>query len=174
MTAYYVGSLELGAAIPTLLAAQASITVSVGVSLPEVTARLDGWIALHANLLLTPPSFAGQVTAVADLLAQLQLSATLGLPDVDFQVSAALVAIAELEGILAGLSAQLDFAATLQLGVGGIHFYRVESTSDQVGADLAAVLSAGIPGAPPGTQAYGVLMVGTTPQARAALEVTLA
>jgi hypothetical protein len=175
MTAYYVGSLNLGAAIPVALQAQVGLDAAVAVSLPDISAKLAGWIALQAQLILTPPSLGGQITAVGDLLLQLEASVSLGLPDVDFQLAAAAGIIAELEATLGALQAQVAFSASLSalFGVGGIHAYHVESTAGQVGADLQAVLSAGIPGADSGVEAYGVLLVATTSAGRAALQATL-
>ncbi len=139
----FKGSLTLGAAVPTALTAQAAISASAGLALPELTAQLEGLGQVSAALAVGAPDLTATINAALDTVASLQ--AAISGPTVTLQASAVLDAIAEVQASLGALQAQLQLAADLgvQLGSAGVHLYTARGApASQLGDALRSELIA--------------------------------
>ena len=168
MTVKHVGSMTLGSALPTALAAQGAIDASIGLVLPEIQAKLAGLLAVN----LIPPTIAASLTTALQLVANIQAAITVGAPAVDIQLAAVAQLIAELQAQIVSLQAQLAFSATLSatLGASGIHLYSYDGEAGELGSELQAELSGGFPGGQPSDATFAMLAAGTTPAAIAAIK----
>lgn len=124
MSLVYGGEITLGALCPTVLSATAAATA-------EVQAQAAGAASLSASLSITPPTVATQITILTQFLAQLQASATLGLPSVSYDLSAC-------AALSASLAASLSVLVALQalLGTGGVFAYTYAGAMNGLGAAL--------------------------------------
>lgn len=167
MTVSHLGSVTLGAAVPAALAAQGSIDLAVGVSLPEIQAKLAGLLAAN----LVPPTLAASLTTALQVVAGIQAAITLGLPPIDFQAAAIAEVIVLLQDQLALLQAQASFSIALgtTLGASGIHLCKYEGEVGQFGTQLQQECSDGFPGGSASDETLALILAGTTPEAIAAL-----
>lgn len=156
-----VGTFSMGSIIPLLLAALVQVEGDAAL----LAARLEGLIALQANMALTPPSISAD--AVAALAAALQITFPA------LEVTAVASAILELEASLGSLNAFLAIGALL--GVFGIHVYQVEGTANEMAAELVTDLSPGFPGstAAPWQRGTGFFLVAATGSAEVALKACI-
>lgn len=171
MTVTFEGSITIGGAVPLLNTANAALTLSASATLPNITAQLEGLANVSVALTIGPPDIAGTITATAEVLLQLQ--ASISGPTVSLEIAAILSLIAELEVELGNIQLAVGLAASIDLVLGqsGVFVYSYEGTVSALGPELSAALLANPPGLP-GNTAGGVLLVGSTPAAIAAL-VTL-
>lgn len=149
MTIAYKGSLSIGDLCPLVVSAHAA-------TFAELNAKLAGLLELQAKLTITPPSIAGSITIVANLLAGLQAAVTLGLPGVDFQLAAVAAAMVSIN---ASLSILLSLQVTF--GAAGVFVYSYEGAVGAFGGELNAALAAGFPGAGGPLQGCNALVLGT-------------
>lgn len=168
--AQYTGGVTLGEAIPTALQATAAANIAIGVSLPELQAKLAGAIQAQASVSVSPPSFA----AALEFAAQLTAAANLAIsgPAVNVDVAAIAKFIAEIEVLLGQLQAQASVVLGLNIlfGTAGVHMYTVEDPIGQHGNDLQAQLAGGTPGGGgPDDAGFGVYLVGVDSGVIAAL-----
>jgi hypothetical protein len=126
MTWIGIGSFDLGSCVPMALTAQAGISASVNLVLPEIQAKLAGALEVQAFLALNPPSLTADLEAAVALVAQLEALITLGLPSAALDLSAMLALIAELQVSIGSLTAQLSFALSfgVLLGTPGVYLVR--------------------------------------------------
>lgn len=176
MTIDYLGSLTLGECVPAALATTTALTGSVTVTATELEARLEGTVDAQAKLLLDPPSLSANLAAAQDLVTNLQAALDLGLPDASLDVTAMADFITSIEEQLSEITATLAAAATFvaTLGTPGIHAYRYDGGASSIGTELAGVTASGLPGGAPTDDAHGVILVGTSAGAKAALDALFA
>lgn len=170
MTVAYGGSITLGQAIPAALSAAGELNASLGVTMPDLQARIDGLLALSIS---PPPNLAALVSAATSLLAALNLMLAAPIPDMTVVASL----LADLQATMGDLTASLSFAATLQanLGTAGIHYYTFAGRAGDFGPQMQAQLSAGLPGgAGPSESIAGAVLLASDGGAIAALQAVLA
>jgi len=169
MTISYAGSLTIGDAIPLALTAQIALGDAAGAAAPDVQARISGLLALS---LQPPPTLDDLITGALATFAALQQMLSVPLPD----VGATAAALAELQAQLAELNAGLAFAASFGalLGTAGIHYFVYEGRADALSAELAAHVSAGLPGgAGPAEHIAGCILLANDGNAISALQTVL-
>lgn len=162
----YVDSLSPGQCVPMALLAQGKLSASIGLVLPELTARLEGMLAAQVNLTINPPSLAANLQAALGLVAQLQAAIALEMPSASIDLNVILGLIAELQLSLGALQVDLQWAIAFGviLGTPGIHLYAHEGP-------VGDVLPGGLPGGDGPTQpAIGVLLLATDSGAISALQ----
>lgn len=135
----------------------------------DVTAELSGIAAINAGIAISPPSIAGQITAVTQLLAALQaqlaLSVTLGLPTVTVSLDVMLAAQLELEARLQALLALLD--AMSKTGIAALSYVGdAQSYGLQMQTRVSSI-------APSGNAVQAITFLATEPAAFAALGAVL-
>lgn len=136
------------------LQAQLGLDASIGIVLPELTARLEGAIAAQAAITLQPPTLAANLSAALGLVAQLEAAITMGLPGVGIDLSVMASIIAEIQLSLGQLQAQLAFSASLglTLGASGIYAYKWMGPAGEA-------VPSGLPGLPADGESFGVFLV---------------
>jgi hypothetical protein len=159
----------LGPCVPSAVAAQASLDVALGVTMPELQARLARLLEAQAQLLLSPPAFAATVVAVGQLAAGLAIAGEL--PALDAQLTLLASLIAELEAMLGQLEAQAAFAAdfAVLLGTAGVHMYSFLGVNDAFSGEIASLTAGGFPGAAGSDEAVAIVIAATAPTARVAV-----
>jgi len=162
VTAELVGQVSVGQCVPTT----ASL---VATSVAELSAKIAGALALQAQITLTPPTLATQITSVAALLAsleaQLAISISLGLPEVSVDLTVMLAVLAELQASLAALA-----ALTVTLGTAGVYVIVHNGDAATHGSEVQAIVD-GI--APPGNNVHSVTYLATAPAVFEALGAVL-
>lgn len=168
MTVHHLGTLNLGEAAPTALAAQGALDATIGVALPDIQAKLAGLLSVN----VLPPTLAASLNTALQLVANIQAAIVVGVPPVDFQLAALADLIGSLQGQLAALQSQVAFSAALgvTLGAAGIHMYGYTGEAGSLGNEFQGQLSGGFPGGQPTDDTYAVMLAATTPAARAALQ----
>lgn len=167
MSARYLGSLTLASALPFAAQAQAKLDVAIGVSLPEIQAKIAGALEAQARLTATPPSLVANLQLAQDLVIAIQAAIAVGVPDVDFQLDFLAGVIAELQAQAASLEADAAFSASLLglLGTAGVHMIAFTGNPATAGAELQSVIdSAGL-----GANAGGILLIASATAPRIAL-----
>lgn len=141
MSTEYKGSLTLGQILPLPTSAQLALDATLGDTVPDVQARIAGLLEITVR---PPPALADLIAAAQNLLSALQALLAAPLPD----VAATATALADLQLTLQGLNVRV--ALSLQLGdflsSAGVHYYVFNGKASQVGPELAALLSTGLPG----------------------------
>lgn len=169
MTIAYLGGLTVGGAAPG-----AEVAVSAGISgsnqgLDPISVQLGSLTAYVP----VPISFTAQLAEAQKLLDGLNAAITLGLapPSIEVQQAALDVAIGQLQGIVGGISAQLDILAALQgpLAAAGVHGYAFDGAVSALGGELGAQLAGGVPGGSPSDHANAVVFITTVPGTWAAM-----
>jgi len=145
---------SLGAALP------AAATLR-GAAVSGLQAQIDGLIAAQARLTTTPPSLTANLAIAQQIVAGIQAAIAVGVPGVDFQLSAIAAARAALEVQLAAL----DFG----LSAGGVSVYLYTGRASDMGSALGAAIGNGPPGSLPGALSGAVVLAATAPAAKAAL-----
>jgi phage tail protein X len=140
----------LAAASSGLALASSSLTTSVGLTLPDITARLAGAGRLAVNVGIRPPSIVSSL-AIANRIVT-SLGAAIAPPSVNCAATAALALVAKLNAIKLALDAAVDavgiIETALNLVAQMIATLGSLSSNDSVavylyegdGADLAATL----------------------------------
>jgi hypothetical protein len=148
------------------LTANAGISASIGLVLPELEAKVAGYVEAHAQLLVNPPSLEADLEAALGLVAQLQALIALGLPSAGIDLGLILGLIAELEILIGSLSARLAFSTSfgLLLGTPGVYLVRHSGA-------VGDVLPAGLPGGSgPSQPVEGIALLATDAGAWAAIQ----
>jgi hypothetical protein len=155
--ASYIGSATIGAVVPMALAASANLDAALGVSLPDITARLAGAIEAQARLTLTPPTIAGNLAIALDIVAALELSP----PVIDVQLTLIAALVAELTATLGALTSAVSFNAALLavLGGAGVHAYSYSGQAQGLTTAFAGVGANAPPGLAPTDPVGAVLLV---------------
>lgn len=170
MAVTYSGSLTLGQCVPGAQSAQVALTGAVGVAMPDIQARISGLLALQGA---PTPSLPQLIAGAQATLAALQQMLSVPLPD----IGAVNVALADLQAIATSLNASLSFANGLGglLGTAGVAYFVAAGRAGDIGAELAAHLSAGLPGsgAGPDQQIAGAILLASDAGAIAAIQQVL-
>lgn len=170
MAVTYGGSLTIGQCVPTAQLAQVALAGAVNIAMPDIQARISGLLAIQAS---PPPSLAQLIAGVQATLAALQQMLSLPLPD----VGATAVALADLQASLASLSAGLAFSNAFAslLGTAGVAYFIAAGRAGDIGAELGAHLSTGLPGsgAGPDQQIAGAMLLASDGATLAALQQVL-
>jgi hypothetical protein len=153
----YVGSVSLGALVPSVF----SLSAVVG----YLGGELTGAINMSLNVSILPPSIAATITLAESILANLQASIAIPYPPT-VSLSASINAqIALLEGLIAALNLALG-----PLTAGGIDAWTWSGQAGDFGPALSVSLAAGPPsGGGPLVQSGGIVLLAHTPAASAAL-----
>lgn len=150
-----LGELTFEQQIPLLAAFKSGLDVSVGVSIPDIEAKLAGLNQVLLSITVAPPDLSGTIDAALQTVTQLQ--AAIGGPSVTLEAEAIATAIAELE-------AQLDLimsASGLTIPSGALSVYVYDGSSSTIGAELQSAVNASLPGAP--GHANALILVTTSP-----------
>lgn len=163
MTTTYVGELSIGGAVPGAAAAAVAGAAGINAALPDIVARLA---ALQAFAPLDV-SFAAQLALAQQMVTSVQAAITAGIaaPSIASQIAQIAALIAELLAAVSAIAAQLtlitDFQATL--GAAGVHVYAYAGQVDDLGSEMSAELSGGVPGGGPTDSAHALILITTTP-----------
>lgn len=161
-----IGSFDLGSCVPMALAANASLSASIDFVLPELTAKLAGFVEMQAAVMLNPPSLASDLEAAIGLVAQLEALIELGLPSAGIDLTLIAGLIADLQLSLGALSARLSFSVGFGVLLGTPGIYLVHHSGP-----IGDVLPAGLPGgAGPSQQVEGIGVFATDAGAWAAIQ----
>jgi hypothetical protein len=166
MTWSGIGEFTLGGCVPMALTAQGGLSASVGLVLPEMQARIAGYIEAQAAVILHPITIASQLASAVALVAQLEALIAVGIPLVSLDTALIAGLIAELQATIGTLEARATFAVNLGvlLGTPGVYLVR---HSGPVGD----VLPAGLPGGSgPSQPVQGIAILATDAGAWSAIE----
>lgn len=153
MPTTYLGSSTVGSFLPTTLEATA-------IALGEVQAQVAGQLNVQAALTIGPPSYQATLDAAAALVASLQVTG----PTATLQVSAIGDILLELQASLA-----LLLALSATLGASGVHGWLYEGRADGAGPGISGAIGAAPPGAQPSDESLAITLMATTPAAATAL-----
>jgi len=140
------GEMTIGAVVPYFGAAVAAM---VG----DLQTRLAGAVKLKAALTVTPPTLLAKIALCEQLLVVLRASLSLGLPGVNFQITAVGTLIAQLEAELTALIGIGNFFAT-----GGVLAAAYSGDTKSMGPTITAQLGGGILGGQSIDQCYAVIL----------------
>ncbi len=161
-TVEYLGDISIGAMVGGLSAGILSANLALDFQLGQITAQIQGALALSVALHASPPSIAGSLTIVANIKASLEAYLSLGgfiLP------TAAITAIAnlviQLQGIVAQVNANISLMAsiTASLGVSGVLAYTYTGAGNAFGPALTSSLAGGWPDSTPATDPSNALIL---------------
>lgn len=150
-----LGELSFSEQVPLLAAFKAGLDVSVGFSLPDISAKLAGLNNVLVAITVAPPDLTGTIDAAITNVAQLQLA--IDGPTVTLEAEA-------IAALIADLNVQLDqitAAAGLEIPDGSLSVYVFDGASGAIGAELQAAVNASLPGAP--GHANALILVTTSP-----------
>lgn len=143
MTITSLGSLSVGAAVPGAATAVAAGTLGINTALPDIMARIEALLAFHP----TPITFTEQLSLAQQTIASIQAGIALGLPipSIELQIANMAALVADLQGQLIAINAQLAILAALQpqLLAVGIAAYAFDGTRSNLGSELAAAIGPG-------------------------------
>lgn len=153
MTAVYVGSLSIGAAIPAATASAAAGADGINAAFPDVAARLSALEAQIVALGIMPalPSFADMLSRAEALVTSITLAmVTPGLPPpptIATAIAALTATVVDLSAMTAALAGQLSVIVGFQslLTAASIDAIAFDGDVSAFTADVGAVLSAHIP-----------------------------
>lgn len=169
MTVTYLGSLTVGDANPGAVAISAAGAAGINGALPDIQARLAALLAWTPS----PVSFEAQLTLVQGALASIQASIALGLPvpDIGAQVALIQAQIAALIAAIAAVEAQLAIILDFQalFGASGVHAYAYAGQVANLGSEISAETSGGLPGGSGTDSANAIVLVTTVPATWTAL-----
>lgn len=176
MAVTYLGSKTVGA-----------VCISIGLALPalapalsDIVSRVSGLQAqITANLatIVTPPdpaallaSLATSYAELASRIADVVTSVPVAALEANVSLAADVALLSATKDLLASVVSTLEGAASS----GGLHAYRVDSTPGSLGAELAALISSGLPGGSgSGAACKGVVLLTESPSTFAALGTVL-
>lgn len=144
-----LGSMSIGTLCPSSLSAVASL-------LGQLQANLSGLLKVQAALTVSPPSLSANISGVAKVAASLALAVE-G-PSVTLQISAVASLIAQLQVQVSALVALMA-----SLGTAGVAVYAFDGTASELGTQVSSVTSSGIVGGAPGDHANALVLATTIP-----------
>lgn len=149
MALTYVAELVLPAIVP-------SVQLSIGAPAIALNASLQGSLSLGASLVLSPPTIAVYLAALAEIEAQISGAITLGLPSVSFTLSDTVALVASLElafSLLVELDALLDASI-------GMYAFAYSGTASAMGAAVTGELATVWPDGAPSNTACNAMVFG--------------
>ena len=157
MTFSRIGGMTLGSAFPAVATAQANLSASVNIPIPDLNARLAALVSASVNM---PP-----LSAAA--LAQIVAAISGGFPSVTISAAAIADVIIEIQDTLAALQAQASFALALGGALSaGVHLYRWSGPASEA-------VPGGVPGLPGDSNVDGVFLVAGNGTAWSSLQFLL-
>jgi hypothetical protein len=151
MSLVYVGSLSLAALVP-------SVYLSIGKVGVAINAAFNGNMSVSASFSASPPDLSFYLAGIAEMIVQLTTSLGLGLPNVSFDVSAAVSLVAELE-----LALTLLVALEALLGAAiGIYAFGYSGLGNALGAAVTTELASTWPDGAPSSGAANAFLFGAT------------
>lgn len=173
MTVTYLGNLTLGETIPAALSLSVAGQAGINLALPDIQARLSALLAFNPQ----PVSFEAQLALAQSILASVEATIALGLPvpDISAQIAIVLAQIAALETAIAAINTQLEIILSFQtaLSTAGIHAYSFTGQTSDMGAEIAAETSGGLPGGGPSDPTTALLLAATEPTAVTSMQTIL-
>lgn len=147
MSLVYLGSIDLGTAVPLAFTVDASVV-------PKLQAEVAGIIAAQVQLTASPPSITASLALAQQLVAGIQAAIALGVTEPTLSVQ-----LAALASLLVTVQADLTVALSLQtaLGAGGVHAYAYSGQANGLGPSLPDHFPGGAP-----TDAANALVFATT------------
>ena len=125
--------------------------VSVGALVPGIMPVYAGVLAeLQARLTLTPPTLAANLELAIAMVANLAAAISLGMPGIDFQVSACLQVIAE-------LYAKIQLLLGLPFATAGVELYAYDGRAVDFGPLVTAQIGGGLGGGAPVDQMWAII-----------------
>ncbi len=155
----YLGSLSIGACIPTSVAV-------IATAYADLQARVDELLEFQPTI--TPLSFNLQLDLLAQMTLNIQAMISLGvtLPSVQLQIDACIALVLALE-------AELAIILNLQLALAqaGVFAYSYVGRTDAFGGELATVLAGGFPGGAGFDHTNALVLATTTPACWASMQL---
>lgn len=153
MSAVYVGSMTIGAAVPAAGAAATAGADGINAAFPDIAGRLTALAEQIAALATMPPlpSFADMLTQAVALQASIALAiATPGLPpppSIATAIAALAALVTSLEAMTVALEVKLDAIVTFQglLTTAGVHVVAFDGPIAQLGTEVSGALASPIP-----------------------------
>jgi hypothetical protein len=172
VTARYLGSLSVGAALPGAQAAAVAGAAGINAALPSLTGQLAALMAFKPTAISITAQIAQLEAMIGGLTAQLAVG--LQPPSLVSQLAAIAALVAELEATISGISGQLSIVAAFQslLSAAGVHAVAFEGPLASFGSDVGTVVATA-PGVSPADQAYAITLVTTLPATWSALAAIL-
>ena len=170
------GALTLGEIAVVLFDLLAQLLLSLNLQLGGYQGQLTGALKVQAQLMLSPPSFTGNLAIVAQMKASLEAYLTPGafvLPSV--AITACTNIVEQLTELVASLTSQIAACVSLgvTLAIPGILGFTYSGTAAELGGDVES--SIGIPGWPDGTpssaQSNALIFLASQPAASAGLDL---
>lgn len=162
MSLSYIGSLSIGAAIPTAVAAAAAGTVGISTALPDIQAR----IAALQSFQPSPINFGAMLANAQATIGSINASIALGIqpPSIDQQIAEVLALLSQLLAQMTLIDVQLGIIAAFQeqLGAAGIAAYAYAGPVSALGTEVYGALIDGLPtGGNAGTQCHALVLATT-------------
>jgi hypothetical protein len=153
VTAVYVGSYTLAAAVPAADAVALAGIDGLHAALPDLEARIAQLQAAVAGLSVPlPPSLADMAVRAAFNLGAIQLALAtpglpLSLPDLTAAAAALLALVAALLSTVTGINARLDLLVAFRglLTAAGVHVVAYDGAIGALGGELQSAVAAPIP-----------------------------
>ena len=136
MSLSYQGKIGVAAIVPTSVTCVAAASASLALILPQIAVDLAGAVTLEGMLSVNPPTITLNLSATANLLADMNVALTASAPTATFQLSAILTLIAQISPIVASISASLSLTLPMVelLGTGGIQAFSFSGTGAEFGS----------------------------------------
>ena len=170
MTVTALGSVTIGAAVPSALTACAAGTAGIGLALPDVEARLAALAAFSPSL----GSFSADISLAGEMIVGLQSAVTLGLtpPSISAQLAIIAALIADLTATIVSINAQLSIIVDLTslFSTAGLFAYKYEGAVNAMGGEFVTAFSGGLPGGAPTDSAHAITLITTAPAAWTAMQ----
>lgn len=141
-TLTFLGQVTLGVYLPLLLALSLQVNASLAALVPQLSARLAGYLALSAKIAIKPPSLLASIDLAGKIVASLNAALSTGFvpPSVDFTGSLLVGLIAQLQAQLTGLQALLSLALQVKglTAAGGFSSFLYQGPLSDLGARITA------------------------------------
>lgn len=161
-----LGTLSVGACVPLAVTAQAQLSITIGMAMPELQAKLAGYAGVIAALTITPGSIAlaAKIAAAAQVAGSLAAAAAVGLPGVSLQAAALLAIVAEIEASIGALNLGLEFVGSMSslLAAAGVSAHVYSGRADAFGSEFQAAFAGGLPSGGGPAAATNALVLATT------------
>ena len=161
MTTTYIGSMDLGTAMPGALEAGVEGSAGINLALPDIQARIDAMLAFNP----VPVSFVANIALAQQIIVELNLAITLGIspPSLLDQIAIVSAQVAALLSDVAAINAKLTILADflVHLSAGGAHLYTYNGAANAAGGELTTEWSTGLPGGGGGGETIDAIYLAT-------------
>jgi hypothetical protein len=176
MSHEYLGSLTLGACVPTALTASGQLILALNLALPQLQAKLAGLLKISMALTIKIPSLDALIAALTNVVVQITALLNSPPPSIGLSLSVVAALIAQIQLDLGGIQGQLALALALQLVLGtpGIEAYKYEGIAGNFTSEMASEFTSGLRiGGGPYLPIYAITLVATDGGAIAAMQKVL-